>query len=151
MLGVNPDGKLGSQTQHALNRYKASRNPNMTNALAYEYLKKEPEYASRSEMRYDDNSNTYARSAHPTATAALENKLLARWAQTETQAEEDARIDKAIEQLTPSTPAKTPAPTKNQKAPAPPKGDVEFGRKPDVLKVNPPAKASLEDLMKRYG
>jgi hypothetical protein len=65
MLGVNADGKLGRQTQYALNRYKAGRNPNMTNALAYEYLKKEPEYASKAAMKYDDNSNTYAKPAAP--------------------------------------------------------------------------------------
>ena len=67
MLGVNPDGKLGRQTQHALNRYKANRN--MTNALAYEALKKEPEYATGAAMKYDDNSNTYTSSAQPAAPA----------------------------------------------------------------------------------
>jgi hypothetical protein len=61
MLGTAPDTQLGPQTQAALDRYKASRkNPGMTNELAFEYLKKEPAYASRSAMQYDDNSNTYA-------------------------------------------------------------------------------------------
>ena len=61
MLGVNPDTQLGPQTQAALDRYKASRkSPSMSNELAFEYLKKEPAYASRSAMQYDDNSNTYA-------------------------------------------------------------------------------------------
>lgn len=76
MLGVNPDGKLGRQTQYALNRYKAGRNYNMTNALAYEYLKKEPEYATQSAMQYDDNSNTYTRSAKQASLEALMKKYV---------------------------------------------------------------------------
>lgn len=69
MLGVNSDGKLGRQTQHALNRYKVNHGGNLTNAQAYEYLKKEPEYVTQSAMQYDDNSNTYTSSAKPAAPA----------------------------------------------------------------------------------
>ena len=76
MLGVNPDGKLGTQTQHALNRYKAGRNYNMTNALAYEYLKREPEYTTQSAMQYDDNSNTYTSSAKKASLEALMKKYV---------------------------------------------------------------------------
>lgn len=60
MLGVNSDGSLGPQTQSALNIYKASvGNPSMSNELAFEYMKREPEYASGKQMEFDDNSNTY--------------------------------------------------------------------------------------------
>ena len=59
---------------------------------------------------------------------------------------EDERISKLIDQ---ELPPKQPEPPKKQKVYAP-KGDLEFGRKPDVIKANP-VRASLEVLMKRYG
>lgn len=63
MLGVGADAQLGPQTRAALDRYKTSRNPGMSDAMAFAYLQKEPEYASRSAMQYDDNSNTYTKRA----------------------------------------------------------------------------------------
>ena len=60
MLGVNTDGALGNVTQSALDRYKASIDmPEISNALAFEYLKREPEYAAGKQMEFDDNSNLY--------------------------------------------------------------------------------------------
>lgn len=64
MLGVNSDGSLGPMTQSALDRYKASRNPGMSNELAFEYLKREPEYRGRRALPWDDNSNTYGSTAN---------------------------------------------------------------------------------------
>jgi hypothetical protein len=67
MLGVNPDGSLGPMTQSALDRYKASRNPGMSNELAFEYLKREPEYRGKRALPWDDNSNTYGSTANQIA------------------------------------------------------------------------------------
>lgn len=64
MLGVNPDGKLGRITQSALDIYKKSRNPGMSNELAFEYLKREPQYKAKMPLPYDDNSNTYGSTAN---------------------------------------------------------------------------------------
>ncbi len=64
MLGVSADGKLGKMTQSALDVYKKSRNPGMSNELAFEYLKREPEYRARRPLPYDDNSNTYGSTAN---------------------------------------------------------------------------------------
>jgi hypothetical protein len=62
MLNVNPDGKLGPITQSALNRYKISvKNPEMSNELAFEALKREPEYNAKKAITFDDNTNLYAR------------------------------------------------------------------------------------------
>lgn len=63
MLSLSPDGKLGPMTQQALNVYKKSVNqPTMSNELAYEYLKAEPEYASKTKMEHDDNANVFVSS-----------------------------------------------------------------------------------------
>lgn len=62
MLHASPDGQLGPKTRAALEAYKKSRNPGMSDELAFEYLKKEPEYASGKELPFDDNSNTFGRS-----------------------------------------------------------------------------------------
>lgn len=62
MLGVTPDTKLGRQTQAALDMYKKNRNPGMSNELAFEYLKQEPEYRTRRPMQYDDTNDVYLKS-----------------------------------------------------------------------------------------
>jgi len=60
MLGVNPDGKLGRQTQAALDIYKKSiRQPGVSNELAFENLKREPQYKAKQAIPYDDNANVY--------------------------------------------------------------------------------------------
>jgi hypothetical protein len=60
MLGVNTDGALGHITQSALDIYKKSvDNPGISNELAFEYLKREPEFATGKAMVYDDNANVY--------------------------------------------------------------------------------------------
>ncbi len=54
MLGVTPDGKLGKQTQAALDAYKATVGQEGTsNALAFEYLKVRPEYLAKQRMSND--------------------------------------------------------------------------------------------------
>jgi hypothetical protein len=50
MLGVASDGFLGPITQKALDAYKAKVNPNnptMNNELAFEFLKREPQYQTK--------------------------------------------------------------------------------------------------------
>ncbi len=63
MLGVNPDGALGPQTQAAIDLYKKSRNiTEPGNTVAYVHLAGEPEYFSKKPMAFDDNSNVYLKS-----------------------------------------------------------------------------------------
>lgn len=60
MLGVNPDTKLGRQTQAALDVYKKTiGQTGASNELAFEALKREPQYASKTAIPYDDNANVY--------------------------------------------------------------------------------------------
>ena len=63
MLGVNPDGQLGPQTQAAIDLYKKSRNiTEPGNTVAYVHLSGEPEYFSKKPMGFDDNANVYLKS-----------------------------------------------------------------------------------------
>ena len=64
MLGVNNDGAFGPQTRAALDIYKKSRNPGMSDELAFEYLRREPQYKAKVALPYDDNSNTYGSTAN---------------------------------------------------------------------------------------
>jgi len=62
MLDVNEDSKLGPETQTALDRYKKSigyQPSAITNQLTFEFLKKEPEYASRQSMDQDEMMDIY--------------------------------------------------------------------------------------------
>lgn len=64
MLGVNPDGQLGPQTQAAIDLYKKSRNITAPgNTSAYVHLTNEPEYFSKKPMGFDDNANVYLKSS----------------------------------------------------------------------------------------
>jgi hypothetical protein len=60
MLGVNPDGIFGQTTQGSLNTYKRSLGlATMTNQQAFEFLKKEPAFASKTMMPFDEASGMF--------------------------------------------------------------------------------------------
>jgi hypothetical protein len=63
ILGVDPDGSLGPITQKALDAYKAKVNPNnptMNNQLAFEFLKREPQYQTKQLLPANQSSITNA-------------------------------------------------------------------------------------------